>query len=434
VNANVVGKAYKFNIVFRDLTLTAHAGIVLMRDFIGKLGISELIDANVFVKARERGYPESENILSLCWNAILGGDCLLDLNVLRGDSGLPELLGVESVMAPTTAGEFLGKFTIGKINDLQRVLRQASQQARPLQKSDRVTIDFDASLYEQCSKRKQGSRMNYKGQIGYYPLFAFWAEEGEMLKAHLLAGNRRASSIATPFFKQVIAQAPEGRPLALRADSEFYLWDLIEFCEGFKPRPIIYAITANQTEALMKPVAALPEESWKRYSNGQQVAEMWYAPDRRPPHRYLIKRTKVKDKKGVEIWRYHIVITNDHRRTPKQLMEWALKRCGVENRIKEHKNDFGFEKMPSKKYHANWAWLLISQLAWNLFSWFKRLCLPEACQRMTLGTLRHRLLKIAAKIVHQSRQLFLVLSKENYFQDWWSFALKQLAQLTATSP
>jgi hypothetical protein len=434
VNTNVAGKAYKFNIVFRDVTLTAHAGIVLMRDFIGKLGVSELIDANVTVKARQRGYPESENILSLCWNAILGGDCLLDLNVMRGDPGLPELLGVESVMAPTTAGEFLGKFTLGKIHDLQRAMRQVSEQSRPLQKSDRVTIDLDASLYEQCSKRKQGSRMNYKGQIGYYPIFAFWAEEGEMLKAHLLAGNRRASGVASWFFEQAIAQAPQGMPQALRADSEFYLWDLIEFCEGFKPKPIIYAITARQKKALMREVTALPEECWKRYSKDQQVAEMWHGPHRQPPRRYVIKRTKIKDKKGVESWRYHIVITNDHRRTPKRLMEWALKRCGMENRIKEHKNDFGFEKMPSKKYHANWAWLLISQLAWNLFHWFKRLCLPEACQRMTLGTLRHRLLKVAAKIVHQSRQLFLVLSKENLFQDWWSFALKKLAQLTATSP
>jgi hypothetical protein len=186
------------------------------------------------------------------------------------------------------------------VTDLQRALRQVSQQVRPLQKSDRVTIDLDASLYEQCSKRKQGSRMNYKGQIGYYPLFAFWAEEGEMLKAHLLAGNRRASSVAFWFFKQAIAEAPEGRPLALRADSEFYLWDLIEFCEQFDPKPILHAITANQTEALMKEVSALPEKSWGRYGNGQQVAEMWYGPDRHPPHRYVAKRTKVKDKKGID--------------------------------------------------------------------------------------------------------------------------------------
>lgn len=434
MNTNVVGKAYKFNIVFRDVTLTASAGIVLMRDFISKFGVAELIDTNVTIKDRERGYPESENILSLCWNAILGGDCLLDLNVLRGDPGLPELLGIKSVMAPTTAGEFLRKFTIGDLSDLQRVLQQAATQVRPFQKSDRVTIDLDASLYEQCSTRKQGSRMNYKGQIGYYPLFAFWAEEGEMLRTHLLSGNKRASSKALWFFKQAMAAVPEGLPVALRADSEFYLWDLIEFCEQFDPKAILYAITADQREGLMERVLALPEKSWKRYGPGQQVAELWYAPVRRQPHRYIAKRTKIKDKKGVETWRYHIVITNDHRRTPKQLMEWALKRCGVENRIKEHKNDFGFEKMPTNKYHANWAWLLISQLAWNLFSWFNRLCLPETCHRMTLATVRHRLLQVAAKIVHQSRQLFLVLSDENLFQDWWAFALKQLAQLTPISP
>lgn len=434
MNTNVVGKAYKFNVVFRDLTLTGHAGIVLMRDFIGKLGVPELIDANVAVKDRERGYPESENVLSLCWNAILGGDCLLDLNVLRGDPGLPELLGVKSVLAPTTAGEFLGKFTIGDLNNLQRLIEQVGRRVRPLQKSDYVTIDLDASLYEQCSTRKQGSRMNYKGQIGYYPIFAFWAEEREMLKTYLLAGNRRASPKALWLFKQAIAAAPEGRLVALRADSEFYIWELIEFCERFAPHPILYAITANQTDSLMAKVTALPEKSWTHYENGQQVAQLWYGPDGRTPHRYVAKRTLVKDKKGVESWRYHIVITNDHRRSPKRLMKWSLKRCGMENWIKEHKNDFGFEKMPTKKYHANWAWLLISQLAWNLFSWFKRLCLPESCQRMTLGTLRHRLLNVAAKIVHQSRQLFLVLSEANFYQDWWAFALKRLAQLHPSGP
>src|SRR5262249_33413226 len=123
-----------------------------MRDFIGKLGVPELIDAHVTVKARERGDPASENLLSLCWNAILGGACLLDLNLLRGDPGLPELLGLKSVMAPTTAGEFLGKFTIGDLSDLRRLIEQARRPVRSLQKRDRVTIDLGASLYEQCSR------------------------------------------------------------------------------------------------------------------------------------------------------------------------------------------------------------------------------------------------------------------------------------------
>ncbi len=431
MNTTVIGKAYKFNICFRDQTLTGKAGVVLLRDFIGRLELPELIDDELKVKARQRGYPESENVLSLCWNAILGGNCLLDLDVLRSDAGLPELLGVKSLMAPTTAGEFLRQFTIGRLCDLRRVNRLAAQRLRQWQRSDRLTIDLDASLYAQCSKRKQGSRMNYKGEVGYYPLFAFWAEELEMLQSHLQAGNAGAAPNAVWFLEQALASAPEGLPRFLRADSEFYTWPLIEFCED---RGIIYAITADQSPGLIEQIEALPESEWGRFAPTAQVAELKYAPTGHAAHRYVVKRQQVKDKKKGMIWRYHVVITNDHRRGPKKLMKWALGRCSMENLIKEHKHDFGFEKMPTRNFHANWAWLLVSQLAWNLMAWFKRRCLPEECHSMTLGTLRHRLLNVAAKIVHQSRQLFLVLSDENLFQDWWSFALKQLAQLTPISP
>jgi len=431
VNTTVLGKAFNFNVCLRQITLTGRAGIVLVRDFVGKLGLPELIDAELHLKERERGYPESENVLSLCWNAILGGDCLLDLNVLRSDAGLPELLGVQSLLAPTTAGEFLRQFGIGDLCDLQRVLRQAAARVRPWQTSTRATIDLDASLYAQCSRCKQGSRMNYKGEVGYYPLFAFWAEEGEMLQTHLQAGNAGAAPKAVWFLKQAWVSVPAGLPVFLRADSEFYTWPLIEWCEG---RKITYAITADQSPGLLEQLAALPESAWRRYAPGAEVAELEYAPTGHAAHRYVAKRQQVKDQKKGLIWRYHVVITNDRRRRAKKLMRWALGRCTMENLIKEHKHDFGFEKMPTRRFHANWAWLLISQLAWNLMAWFKRRCLPEACHSMTLGTLRHRLLNVAAKIVHQSRQLFLVLSDENLFQDWWSFALKHLAQLTPISP
>ena len=434
MKTKIIGKAFKFNIYFDDVTLTAHAGVVLLRDFVEKLGVPELIDAEVKVKERERGYAESENILSLCWNAILGGDCLSDLDVLRGDAGVAELIGVASILAPTTAGEFLRQFDMGDLEDLRRVNRRLQERVRPQQKSDRVTIDLDGSLYEQCSNSKQGSRMNYKGQVGYYPLFAFWAEERELLATHLLRGNAHASPRAVWFLQQVLKTVPEGKPLFLRADSEFYTWELIEFCEQHQPKPITYAITADQTKGLKRAMESLPEQAWRRYYGQEQVAEVWFSPQRRAAHRSIVKRHRVVEKEGTLGWRYYVIVTNDHRRSPKKLMKWALGRCAMENLIKEHKNDFGFEKMPTRKFHANWAWLLISPLAWNVVAWFNRLCLPTECHRLTLGTLRHRLFNVAAKIVHQARQRFLVLSDDNRFQDWWAFALKQLAGLTPFSP
>ncbi|MCI0666150.1 MAG: hypothetical protein L0220_34285, partial [Acidobacteria bacterium] len=54
----------------------------------------------------------SESVLALCWKLILGGEHLSDLEILRGDPGTQQMLGLESVIAPTTAGEFLRKFCL----------------------------------------------------------------------------------------------------------------------------------------------------------------------------------------------------------------------------------------------------------------------------------------------------------------------------------
>ena len=431
MTATVIGKACNFNVCLRDVTLTAHAGIVLLRDFVTRLGLPQLIDQRLHLKVRERGYAESQNTLALCWNLILGGDSLRDLQVLRGDAGLLELLGLEAVLAPTTAGEFLRQFTLGDLTALQGLLGAAAERVRPLQSSDRVTLDLDPSLYAQCSSRKQGSRKNYQGQVGYYPLFCFWAEEGELLFSHLLRGNARAVTKAEWFLRQVLPRVPTGKRRFLRADSEFYDWGLIELCEA---EQITYAITADQTKTLMALIAQLPESAWRDFAADAQVAELEYGPKRRTPHRYLAKRMPGVDREGNFVWRYHVIVTNDRRRSPKKLLQWFYQKCAMENLIKEHKHDFGLEKMPSQRFQANWAWLLIGQLAWNIVAWFKRRCLPAECHTQTLKTLRHRLLNVAGKIVHQSRQLFLVLSEDYLFQDWWGFALKQLAQLTPHSP
>jgi Transposase DDE domain group 1 len=426
----VIGKAGKFNICFQDITLASHAGVVLLKEMVDQLGIPELIDREIAVKQRQRGYRESESILALCWNLILGGEHLSDLDVLRGDAGTQQLLGLASVIAPTTAGELLRRFGIGDIQDLLRLLRLISERVRPSQRSETCTLDLDGSIYEQCSKSKEGSRQAYNGQVGYDPLFCFWAEEGELLLSHLRAGDRHPGSKALWFVRQVLKLVPAGKRLKLRADSAFYSWTLIDELER---RRIIYAITADLTQPLKLEIEALPDASWKPFNNDPAVAitELSYAPGSHAPHRYVVKRVLLEDKEGKPYYSYHTVITNDLRATPKQLMKWALKRCAMENQIKEHKSEsgFGLEKLPTKKYFANWAWLLIGQLAFNLVAWFKRLVLPKQYHTSTIKTIRYQVLNLAGRIVKTGRQLFLVLSDHYLYKDVWQFALKQLGEL-----
>src|SRR5688572_6784238 len=125
--------------------------MVLIKEFVERLGVEEIMDEELKVKARERGYPESASIMGLMYNLIVGGRCLSDLQILRGDIGTQELIGMESIIAPTTAGEFLRKFDIGDIWDLVRVEDRLQQQMRRKQKSKVCTMDIDSSIFEQAS-------------------------------------------------------------------------------------------------------------------------------------------------------------------------------------------------------------------------------------------------------------------------------------------
>ena len=186
---SIVGKVGKFNICFREVNLSSQAGMALLQGFMEQLAVAEVLDSELKVKQRERGYRESESVLGLVDNLILGGECLSDLEVLRGDPGTQQLLGAESIIAPTTAGEFLRKFDIGDIHDTRRVNKRLQERVRPRQRATSCTLDMDSSIYEQASKRKQGSSKAYNGKIGYHPLFAFWAEEAELVFSHLRRGS-----------------------------------------------------------------------------------------------------------------------------------------------------------------------------------------------------------------------------------------------------
>ena len=76
---SVVGKVGKFNICFRDERLTSHAGVVLVHELATQLGVEQIVDEELQIKQRERGYSEGQAIGGLVYNLLLGGDCLSDL-------------------------------------------------------------------------------------------------------------------------------------------------------------------------------------------------------------------------------------------------------------------------------------------------------------------------------------------------------------------
>jgi hypothetical protein len=425
----VVGKVGKFNICFRKEQLTSHAGTVLLQDFAQRLGVERVLDEELQVKVRERGYGEGQAIGGLVYNLVVGGEHLRDLEVLRGDQGTQELLGVEGILAPTTAGEFLRKFDIGAVQDLQRVHLRLQERVRPHQRATTCTIDLDSSIYEQASSHKEGSTKAYNGEVGYHPLLAFWAEEGELLFSHLRRSSAHTARNVVWFLRETLKRVPETAVKKLRADSGFYSKAVVEWCEAHR---FTFTITADQTAPLLAAIAAVPERCWQQLPEYElaEVAECHYQPTGwAQSYRYVVKREVAEAKDGDLYWKYHATVTNEEAQSAGEVVVWHLQHANMENAIKEHKSGFGLEKLPTQKFHANWAYLLIGQLAFNLVAWFKRLVLPPPYQRATIKTIRHHLLNLAGKLIHTARRVFLVISDYYRYQAVWRFAITRLAHL-----
>ena len=227
----------------------------------------------------------------------------------------------------------------------------------------------------------------------------------------------------------MLKRVPETAVKKLRADSGFYSKTVVEWSEA---AGCTFTITADQTAPLLAAIVAVPEGRWRNLPEYElaEVTELRYQPTGwSRPYRYVVKREVAETKAGDLYWRYHATVTNEETWSAREVVVWHLQHAAMENAIKEHKSGFGLEKLPTQKFHANWAYLLIGQLAFNLVAWFKRLVLPPSYHRATIKTMRHHLLNLAGKIVHTARRVFLMLSDRYRFQAVWRFAIDRLAHL-----
>ena len=102
--------------------LTVHTGLSLFYSMAEALSIPKILDAQVKVKKRERGYPESEHILALAANAFVGGDYLDDSGSVERGCGHPEGDWPSDIPDPTTAGDFCRRFSLGHIFQMNKAL------------------------------------------------------------------------------------------------------------------------------------------------------------------------------------------------------------------------------------------------------------------------------------------------------------------------
>ncbi len=405
-------RLHKVHYVSSHDPITSFAGLKLVADLAQKLGLTAAL-GKVSVKQRRRGIPTPDFILSFAYNLLVGGSHLSDLEVLRSETATQDHLYGLEVPAPTTAGEFLRKFASGHIKQVEGAIRTALlRSADLLGGMAPITLDLDSSIFQVYGYLKEGARYGYTKVKGFHPLLCFWAETRLLIGTRLRAGNRSSAHNVTSFLSECLARLPKDRLVQLRLDAGFYSQEVVRY---LLKKALGFSISAMLTSALRRAIEAVPEGAWNPYpwEDEAEWTEFSYQPKGWPrPFRMLAKRTPYYqgDQRLLGEFFYTAVISNRKGRGS-SLLKHHLARGGAENYIEEFKNGLGARYLPSQNFMANWAYLVIAQLAYNLAQWFKLLALPVREQSYQLKRLRLHFFCVAGRIIRTGRKRVLALAR-----------------------
>jgi len=455
---------------------TCYGGIGLAHAMARQSGLADAIDRCVELLHNHFPYHESDHVLNIAFNAMTDGTCLEDLKKKRVDEAYLNALGTKRIPDASTAGDFCRRFeSKTHIDSLHTAIDEARRNVwaqQPDDFFDCATVDMDGTVVETTGECKFGMDMSYKGIWGYHPLLISLAETREPLRIVNRSGNQTSEDGAAAECDAVADYLRDCgfRKIVFRGDTAFSQtthldrWhdDGVTFYFGYKAYPTLETKAESLPRSRWKKLKRLPRHVVKtqprtkghpvkenivverEYKNlvlqREDVAEFDYQPTAcSQTYRMIVVRKTIDEMKGQKLLikqeRYLFYITNDRDATPAEIVFTCNDRCEQENLIEQLKNGPRSLKAPVDNLYSNWAYMLISSLAWTLKAWLA-LSLPETGRwkeqrrrekfrllKMEFRTFVTAMIRIPCQIVRTGRQrIFRLLNGNNMQPSFWRLA------------
>jgi hypothetical protein len=399
--------------------VSVDGGLVLMKEFFHQTNFQKLVNHFIpFKKKRSNSRHSYEEILELVLLQLYAGypeDTAH--NDLKNDPAFNCLLETEQSASQPTVSRFWNDLSDDVLEGIENLIDYLNDGARFARQQSELVIDIDSTHFDTFGKQEDTNYNAHYGTFGYHPLVAYDGVHGDFLKAELRPGNVYTSTGAETFLQDLLGhirvQSSLLDSIVLRADSGFASPAIYRVCEEQMTDYLIRL----KSNARLKSLANQEMEEIQS-SDYTKSDRHYFDLDYQAASWTCSRRVSVLAERpaGELFYRYTFVVTSFSETIPSEDVINAYKKRGVmENDIKEAKNGFFMGKTDSTKVRANRARMLVSQLAYTLMHILKNNCLPKEYATSTMGTLRHRLLKVAVKVVRHARKIYYNLSTSHVY-------------------
>ena len=447
--------------VFDDPNLVSSAGLVPVMALADAAGLRTLTDERLTV-ATDKGANAGLKVASLIGGMVAGADSIDDMAVLR-HGGMSKIF--TAAYAPSTLGSFLRAFTFGHVRQLDAVAARfllALAARTPLLSSPGACttattggyalVDVDDTIIEVHGHAKQGAGFGYTRVRGLNALLATLTTTGhapvivaQRLRKGSCGSPRGAARLISDAVKQARRLLGKDRAVLVRMDSAFFGGPAVRAALAGGAD---VSVTVRLTSTIKAAIASIDDAAWttieytdaiRDQATGQwisraEVAEIPFTAfaaqkkTHQVPGRLVVRRipdvnAAKKQAAGqgtlFDVWRFHAFFTLSliHISEPTEQVHADLKNSALAH-------------LPSGKFTANAAWLVLAVIAFNLARAAATVTGEPALAKSTTATIRRKLITVPARVASSARRITLHLPK-----DWpWENAWIQLFTLGCGPP
>ena len=241
---------------------------------------------------------------------------------------------------------------------------------------DELVLDYDNTI---IFNEKKDSNMSYKQAPGYQPGVATLNRE-IVFYLENRNGNSDAKSLQADTFKRLFEAWERNHTRAIdifRADAASYQYEVISYIET-KVNHFFIGCRNSYVDKYYSQVTRW-EEMKDDDGTSMEVGCTRFKPFKKrskknediKEYRLVVKRKKNKSGQvnmvTQDAYDYRSIITNDFKRSAKEIANIYNQRGGMERTFDILKNDFGWNKMPFSSLEKNHAFLILTAVVSNLY-------------------------------------------------------------------